>query len=122
MPIIGYKCSFKNIPSISEYIFTIKFNLKYTDYGALKIKNEGNDYFDVADFKIKINEMVERFNKKIYRDYDIGICILSVCKYIVDTIPTLFSIVVEDDNMIDIYSKDEIIEDYELIKSKKDKW
>lgn len=116
MPIIGYKCKFKDIPSINDYIFTINFNLNYTDYGALKINDKDDNYFDVGDFRIKTNKMIEQFDENKYKEYDIGISILSICKYIVDTIPSLFSISCEDGNMVDTYYKDEIIEDYKKIK------
>ena len=67
MPIIGYKCKFRNIPSVNDCIFTINFNLNYTDYGALKINDEDDNYFDVGDFRIKINKMIEQFDENKYK-------------------------------------------------------
>lgn len=116
MPIIGYKKQFKNIDSIKNDTFTINFKLKYTDIGSLKIENEENDYFDVGDFNILLDKVFNNFTKDKLKEYDNGIYILSICKYIVDNVPNLYSISYEDKGMIDTYYKDEIINDYNKIK------
>ena len=120
MPIIGYKKSFNNIKSLEGNIFTINFNLEYSDYGSLHIKDEEDNYFDVGDFNILIDGIFDDFDDKKFQEYDIGIVILSNCKYVVDKIPRLHSINVESKTMIDTYLKQEIIDDYNRIKKYKD--
>ena len=116
MPIIGFKKQFKNIKSISDDIFTINFNLSYTETGSLKINDVDKNYFDVADFRMLVDRIFEKFNDDLFKKYDNGVYILSVCKYIVDEIPNLYSIVYESKDMIDVYYKNEIINDYDKIK------
>lgn len=116
MPIIGYKKKFKHIKGYEEDIFTINFDLEYTNYGALKIKNEKDNYFDVGDYNILLDKVFEEFTKEELKKYDNGVYILSMCKYIVDKVPKLYSINYETKNMIDTYLKQEIIENYNKIK------
>ena len=52
----------------------------------------------------------------LLKQYDNGVYILSICKYIVDRVPNLYSINYESKDMIDTYLKSEIIEDYNKIK------
>ena len=118
MPIMGFKNKFKNIEFIRDVIFTINFNLKYTDYGGLKIDDENDNYFDVGNFRILINDCFNEFDEELLKRYDNGVLILSICKYLVDKIPGLYSIVGESDGMIDTYYKEEIIKDYEKIKNR----
>ena len=40
MPIKGYKKNFKNLKGYENDIFTVNFDLKYTEHGSLRIKNE----------------------------------------------------------------------------------
>ena len=117
MPLIGYKKKFKNVESISDDIFTINFDLKYTEYGALRINDEEESYFDVGDFRILIDECFDKLNDELLKTYDNGVYILSICKYIVDKIPNLYSIIYESKGMVDTYYKQEIIKDYEKIKN-----
>ena len=51
------------------------------------------------------------------RCLDNGIYVLSVCKYIVDNVPNLYSINYESKGMIDTYYKQEIIDAYNKIKN-----
>lgn len=118
MPIIGYKKKFKNIKSISDNIFIINFNLEYTECGSLKIQNEKDNYFDVGDFRILLDKVFDEFDEEIFEEYNNGVYILSVCKYIVDKVPNLYSINYETNGMVDTYYKQEIIEDYNKIKNR----
>jgi len=61
MPIIGYKKQFKNIKSISNDIFTINFDLKYTENCSLRINDEKESYFDIGDFRILIDKVFDKF-------------------------------------------------------------
>ena len=117
MPIIGYKQQFKNIDILENETFIINFNLKYSDYGSLEFKNQEQSYFDVGDYRIMIEKIFNEFNKEILKEYDNGILILSICKYLVDNIPNIYNIVYESKNNIDTYYKDEIINDYLKIKN-----
>lgn len=116
MPIIGYKQQFKNIEFLKNEIFTINFKLKYTEYGALEFDNKENPYFDSGDFRIIIEKIFNDFNTQKLKEYDNGIQILSICKYLVDNVPNIYSITYESKSSIDTYYKDEIINDYLLVK------
>lgn len=118
MPIMGFKNKFKNIESISNDVFTINFNLKYTNLGGLRINDENESYFDIGDFRMFIDECFNKFTEENLKQYDNGVYILSICKYLVDKIPSLYSITYETKGMIDTYYKDEIVNDYEKIKLK----
>ena len=116
MPVIGYKNKFKNLKGYENDIFTVNFNLEYNEHGFLKIKDEKNNYFDVGDLRILLNEVFEKLTNNLLKQYDNGVYILSICKYIVDRVPNLYSINYESKDMIDTYLKSEIIEDYNKIK------
>ncbi len=116
MPIIGYKKNFKNLKGYENDTFTVNFDLEYTEHGSLKIRNEKDNYFDVCDFGILLDDVFEKLTNDLLKKYDNGVYVLSMCKYIVDRIPNLYSINYESRGMIDIYSKPEIIEDYDKIK------
>lgn len=117
MPIIGYKQRFKNIDYLKDMEFIIKFKLKYTENGVLKFDNQENIYFDSGDYRILIEKVFDNFNEKKLREYDNGVLMLSICKYLVDNIPNIYKITYESNSSIDTYYKDEIIEDYALIKN-----
>lgn len=120
MPIIGYKKSFKNLKGYENDIFTVNFDLEYSEYGFLRIKNEKDNYFDEGDFRILLDDIFEKLNNDLLKEYDNGIYILSMCKYIVDNVPNLYSINYESSGMIVTYLKQEIIDDYNKIKNEKD--
>lgn len=117
MPLIGYKRNFKNLEGYNEDQFTVNFDLEYTSHGSLIIKNEDKNYFDVGDFGILLDEVFESLTKDIIKEYDNGVYILSICKYLVDKVPQLYSINYESKGMIDTYFKNDIISDYEKIKN-----
>ena len=112
MPIIGYKKQFNKIPSLKEETFTINFNLKYCKNGSLVFDNKNNKYFDCGDYNNLIDRVFDGFDLEVYNKYDNGIMILSICKYLVDNIPNIYSIIHEEKRMIDTYFKDEIIKSY----------
>ena len=116
MPIIGYKKNFKNLKGYENDIFTVNFDLEYTEHGSLKIKNEKDNYFDVGDFGILLDDVFEKLTNDLLKEYDNGVYILSMCKYIVDRVPNLYSISYETKGMVDTYLKTEIIEDYDKIR------
>lgn len=120
MPIIGYKKNFKNLKGYEHDIFTVNFNLEYNEQGFLRIKNEKNNYFDVGDFGILLDDVFEKLTNDLLKEYDNGIYILSMCKYITDNVPNLYSISYESRGMVDSYLKQEIIDDYNKIKREKD--
>lgn len=117
MPIFGYKKEFKNLETLRGSIFTVNFNLKYNEHGFLRIKDEKNNYFDCGDTKILLDKIFDELDEKIFKEYDNGVYILSVCKYIVDKVPNLYSINFETKGNIDTYYKQEIIDDYNKIKN-----
>ena len=117
MPVIGYKQQFNNIPCFKNITFTIKFKLKYTEIGALQFDNKDDPYFDCGDYRIHIENAANKFNEQKLKEYDIDIPILSLCKYLVDTIPNIYSITYESKSSIDTYYKDEILNDYNMIKN-----
>lgn len=116
MPIIGFKKKFNNIQGYKNDIFTVNFDLEYNENGFLEIKNEKEKYFDLGDFDILLDKVFENFTPDLLKKYDNGVYILSMCKYIVDEVPTLYSINYETKYIIDVYSKSEIIESYNKIK------
>ena len=117
MPIIGYKQQFKNIEFLKNEVFTINFKLKYNEYGALEFDDKENPYFDSGDYRNIIEKTFDEFNGQKLKEYDNGIQILSICKYLVDNIPNIYKITYESNSSIDTYYKEEIIEDYALIKN-----
>ena len=121
MPIIGYKKKFKNLNGYENDVFTVNFDLEYKTNGFLRIKNVENNYFDVGDFGILLDEVFEKLNKDLLKKYDNGVYILSMCKYIVDNVPNLYSINYESSGIIYIYLKQDIIDDYNKIKKGQDK-
>lgn len=118
MPVIGYKKMFKNIKGLEKEVFIINFNLEYNEHGFFNIKNTQDSYFDIGDFRNLIDEVFNEFTEEQLKEYNNGIYILSICKYIVDKIPNLYSIQIETDDMIDIYYKEEIISIYDKVKGK----
>jgi len=117
MPTIGFKQQFKNIDFLKNEVFTINFKLKYSEYGSLEFDDKENSYFDSGDYRILIEKTFNNFNIQKLEEYDNGIQILSICKYLVDNIPNIYSITYETKACIDTYYKDEIINDYLLIKN-----
>lgn len=115
MPMLGYKRKFKNIDSLKDDTFIINFKLKYSVNGALNIDNEEETSFDVGDYHILIDDVFDKFDHDTFKKYDNGIYLLSICKYLVDNIPNVYSIGHESDNMIDNYLKEDIIDDYNKI-------
>lgn len=115
MPMLGYKRKFKNIDSLKDDVFIINFDLKYSDAGALHIDNEIESPFDVGDYHIMIDDVFENFDEEVFKKYDNGIFLLSVCKYLVDNIPNVYSIGHETNSMIDSYLTEDIINDYDRI-------
>ena len=117
MPIIGYKQQFKNIEFLKNEVFTINFKLKYNEYGSLEFDDKENSYFDSGDYRILIEKAFDEFNEQKLKEYDNGIQILSICKYLVDNIPNIYKITYESNSSIDTYYKEEIINDYLKIKN-----
>ena len=113
MPIIGYKMQFNKIKSIKDDTFIINFKLTYTEKGLLKLEDDA--IFDIGDYRILLENVFNNFDLEKLKEYDNGIYILSICKYIVDNIPNLHSIRYETKTMIDTYYKEEIIENYNKI-------
>lgn len=62
-----------------------------------------------------IDEVFEKFDEEVFKRYDNGIFLLSVCKYLVDNIPNVYSIGHETNSMIDSYLTEDIINDYDRI-------
>ena len=112
MPIIGYKKQFDKIPFLKDDIFTINFNLKYHKNGSLEFENANDKYFDCGNYHLLIDKVFDNFDMNTYKQYDNGIMILSICKYLVDNISNIYSIVHEDKATIDTYYKEEVIESY----------
>lgn len=119
---LGFKRKFKNIDFLKDEEINIFFKLDYKDNGALKIQHVKNDYFDVDDFQLKIDEIFDGFNKEIFDEYDIGIQLLSVFKYLVDNIPNVYAISHESNGITDYYLKKDIIKDYNKIKKRRKKY
>ena len=118
MPIVGYKKKFKNVEGIKNNKFIVNFKLRYSNNGALELENNDGCGFDVGDYNIILDRVFDGFNNEILNDYDNGVYILSICKYIIDNVPNVYSIVYEGNGMIDTYYKDEIINDYNKINNR----
>lgn len=115
MPIIGFKNKFKNFKPLEDYLYLIKFDMKYNKTGAL-INKKNNISYDVADLRLHVQNIFDAFDKEEFYQYDNGVMILSVCKYLVDNIPEIYEIEIESKNDKDIYKKEEIIKYYNEIK------
>lgn len=115
MPIIGFKNNFKNFKPAFDEKYIVNFNAEYTNHGSLVFKNTDIG-FDVGDLRINIEKVFDEFTKDKFYQYDNGIMILSICKYLVDNIDNIYSIEVDCDMCRDIYFRDEIINDYKKIK------
>ena len=121
MPIIGFKKVFKHLKGVEKDIFTINFDLQYTEIGSLAVKNESQTYFDMGDYDINLDELTEKLTEEVFESYDNGVYILSICKYIVDNVPNLYSINYESKGVVDTYFKQDIIDDYNKILNYKDR-
>ena len=117
MPELGFKRQFKNIKGLENETFIINFKLDYNKQGSLKFHNGYNKHFDVGDYDILLDKVFDNFTESQFNNYDNGIYLLSVCKYIVDNIPELYSINIDSKNMIDTYYKSDIINDYNKISN-----
>ena len=115
MPIIGFKNKFKNFKPLESEEYIIKFDMKYSTRGSL-INKKNNQTSDIADLRMHIENIFNIFDRDKFYQYDNGIMILSVCKYLVDYIPGIYEIEVHSTNTIDIYKREEIISDYKKIK------
>lgn len=118
MPELGFKRQFKNIKGLENKTFIINFKLDYNKQGSLKFHNDYNKHFDVGDYDILLDKVFDDFTESQFNNYDNGIFLLSVCKYIVDNIPELYSINIDSKNMIDTYYKNDIINDYNKISNR----
>lgn len=114
MPKIGYKKNFKN----DNYVYTIYFDLKYTNRGGFKFNNKEN-YFDSGDTRILLDKIFNEKFDDILKKYDCGITELSILKYIIDNISNIHSIQVESTTTTALYLKEDIIKDYNMIKNQK---
>lgn len=122
MPIISFKKKFNNFTPIKEDTFIINFNLKYTKKGSLKFKGIiSSNYFDSGDYNLLLDEVLNNFNDSVFKKYDNGVFILSICKYLVDNVKNIYSICYESNDCTDIYYRNEIIKDYNKIKKYKRK-
>lgn len=115
MPIIGFKNKFKNFKPLEDYLYLIKFDMKYVKPGAL-VNKVDNISYDVADLRMHIESVFDSFNKDKFYEYDNGVLILSVCKYLVDNIAGIYEIEIDSKNDRDIYKREEIIKYYNDIK------
>ena len=122
MPILGYKTKIKNLKGNEDYEFIIKFKLKYDNRGCLNLVNHKKISFDCGDYRIKVQKVMDSIDSKVYKQYNNGIYLLSLLKYIVDKIPELDSISVISKSIEDNYEKKEIIDSYNKIKKYHDKY
>ena len=116
MPIVGYKTKMNKIKGLN-CTFLINFKLTHNKYGFLENRTIDDTYFDSGDFRIKIEEMSNAFTKEVFKKYDNGLYIVSILKYIVDKLPGLYSVKVYYTDTVDEYTKEEIIDTYEMVKN-----
>jgi len=109
MPVIVYKQELK-FDNITEKVH-IAFDCEYTSYGSLKIKNFEPDYFDSGDFRIKIEEVIKKFDVEILNKYlkkNNDVYYLAILNYFVNEIPSIYSIKFVNENDETIYYASEI--------------
>lgn len=108
MPMIAFKNKIKH--GKSEENICVAFNCEYENDGFLKLKNFYPSDFDCGDYRIKIEEAIEKFDSKKQMDYENknnGVYSLAVLNYFLDEIPSIYSIKFESETSESIYYSDE---------------
>lgn len=109
MPVLCYKHKIK----IDEYEqkLSFAFNCTYDNECHLKLKDYTPNYFDSGDFRIKIDESINKLNYDILLEYERknkGVRYLALLNYFNDNIPGLYSIKFESESGESIYYVDEL--------------
>jgi hypothetical protein len=109
MPIICFKNKIK-INNFEETV-SFAFNCIYDNNYHLKLKNYSPNYFDCGDFRIKIDEAINKLNYDILMKYEHkngGILYMAFLNYFYDEIPSLYSIKFESTSGDSIYYVNEL--------------
>ena len=110
MPILCYKEKLK-INGIEENI-SFAFNCIYDNQYHLKLKDYIPDYFDSGDFRIKIENAINRLNYDLLMEYENkngGVLYMAFLNYFYDNIPELYSLKFESEYGDSIYYVNELI-------------
>jgi len=105
MPVICIKSKIK-IEEFEENI-SIAFICKQDSNYHLKVNN---DYFDSGDYRIKIENLIKKLDKKIldeYNEKNKGVLYLALVNYFLDYIPNIYSIKFESEDGDSIYYAEE---------------
>lgn len=109
MPIVCYKNKVK-IRQIEESI-SFAFNCIYDNHYHLKLRNYEPSYFDSGDFRIKIQEAIDRLDYNLLMKYEHkngGVLHMAFLNYFYDYIPGLYSIKFESNSGDSIYYINEL--------------
>ena len=109
MPILCFKKEIK-IDNYKENI-SLAFNCFYDNNYHLKLKNYNKYYFDSGDFRIKIENAINKLNYNILMEYDrknSGVLYMAFLDYFYDNIPELYSLKFESEYGDSIYYVNEL--------------
>ena len=104
MPMIVFKNKYK------DYDLFFGFNCEYDDNYTLKLKDiEPND-FDIKDYRQKIENAINNLNDTTLKPYlnEISVYLVALYKYLLTSIPSIYSIKFNTDNNENIFYTDEI--------------
>lgn len=109
MPIICFKKKIK----IDDYeeLISFAFNCVYDENYHLKLKDCITNYFDSGDFRIKIDDAINKLNYNILMEYDRkngGVLLMALLNYFYDNIPELYSLKFESEYGDSIYYINEL--------------
>lgn len=109
MPIICFRKKVK----IEDYeeIISFAFNCIYDANYHLKLKDYVPNYFDCGDFRIKIEDAINKFTKDLLMEYDKkngGVLCMAILNYFYDKIPELYSIKFEAESGDSIFYVSEL--------------
>lgn len=109
MPIICFKKKIK-INNYEESI-SFAFNCIYDENYHLKLKDYIPNHFDSGDFRIKIDDAINKLNYDILREYERkngGVLHMAFLNYFYDNIPELYSLKFESEYGDSIYYVNEL--------------
>ena len=109
MPII----CFKNRIKINDYEESISFafNCVYDKNYHLKLKDFIPNYFDSGDFRIKIDDVINKLNYDVLKEYECknnGVLHMALLNYFFDNLPELYSLKFESEYGDSIYYVNEL--------------
>ena len=110
MPIICFKKRLK----LNNYddILSFAFNCIYDKNYHLKLKDYKPNYFDCGDFRIKIEQTLNKLDNDLLKEYlhkNKEVLYISLLNYFYDNIPELYSIKFESEDGDSIYYVKELL-------------